>query len=125
LNAEQRARVRALVADFPEMPRLRLEERRRRQEVFLALVREHRSSAEFDSRLAAFLGDPTIGREESNRQAMARWERQFVDMLLQLDRSLTPEQRRHAVAKLRAYAADFRTLAATTGGPGSAAIGRG
>jgi hypothetical protein len=112
LSAEQRARVRALVADFPEMPQLRLEERKRRQAVFLALVREHRSSPDLDPLLTAFLGDPTAGRAEPNRQAMARWERQFVDMLVQLDRSLTPEQRRQAVVKLRAYAADFRTLAA-------------
>ncbi|HEY7761172.1 MAG TPA: DUF6279 family lipoprotein [Burkholderiales bacterium] len=111
LSAEQRARVWALVADFPEMPRLRLEERKRRQAVFLALVREHRSSPDLDPRLAAFLADPTAGRAASNRHAMARWERQFVDMLVELDRSLTPEQRRQAVAKLRAYAADFRTLA--------------
>lgn len=112
LSAEQRARVRALVADFPEMPRLRLDERKRRQAVFLKLVREHRSGPDLDPLLAAFLGDPAAGRAEPNRQAMARWERQFVDMLVELDRSLTPEQRRQAVARLRAYARDFRTLAA-------------
>jgi hypothetical protein len=112
LSAAQRARVQALVADFPEMPRLRLEERERRQAVFLKLVREHRSSPDLDPLLTAFLGDPTAGRAESNRQAMARWERQFVDALVELDRSLTPEQRRQAVARLRAYARDFRTLAA-------------
>jgi hypothetical protein len=73
---------------------------------------EHRSSPELDPRLAAFLADPAAGRAESNRLAMARWERQFVDMLVDLDRSLTPGQRQHAVAKLRGYAGDFRALAA-------------
>ena len=34
----------------------------------------------------------------------------FVDLLLDLDRSLTPAQRRLAVAKLRDYADDFRQL---------------
>jgi hypothetical protein len=112
LSAAQRARVQALVADFPEMPRMRLEERKRRQAVFLALVRHHRSSADLETRLAAFLVDPSAGRAEANRLAMARWERQFVDMLVDLDRSLTAEQRQHAVAKLRGYAGDFRALAA-------------
>jgi hypothetical protein len=112
LSAAQHARVQTLVAAFPEMPRMRLEERKRRQAVFLALVLEHRSSPELDPRLAAFLADPAAGRAESNRLAMARWERQFVDMLVDLDRSLTPGQRQHAVAKLRGYAGDFRALAA-------------
>lgn len=111
LAPAQRTRVRRLVAAFPEMPRLRLEERKRRQAVFLELVREHRSGPELEPRLTDFLVDPGAGRAQANRLAMARWERQFVDMLLDLDRSLTPEQRRHAVAKLRGYAGDFRALA--------------
>jgi hypothetical protein len=111
LTPAQRARAGRLVAAFPEMPRLRLEERKRRQAVLLELVREHRSGPELEPQLTAFLVDPGAGRAEANRLAMARWERQFVDMLVDLDRSLTPEQRRHAVAKLRGYAGDFRALA--------------
>ena len=109
LSVGQHARVQAFVATFPEMPRWRLEERKRRQAVFLALTRD-RSSPELDGRLAAFLTDPSAGRAESSRLAMARWEQQFLDLLVELDRSLTPEQRRRAVAELRSYAGQFRTL---------------
>jgi hypothetical protein len=42
---------------------------------------------------------------------MQRWELAFRSMLLDLDRSLSPEQRRRAVSRMHAFAADFRQLA--------------
>jgi hypothetical protein len=40
----------------------------------------------------------------------ADWEERFVDMLVELDRSLTPTQRATAVGRLRSYAGQFRAL---------------
>lgn len=111
LSAEQRARAGTFAAASADVPRLRLEERKRRQEAFLTIVHRYRGTLRLESELAAFLRDPDAARAEVNRQAMLRWERQFIDMLVDLDRSLTAQQRNTAVRRLRAYAADFRQLA--------------
>ena len=113
LTQEQRARVDAFVAAFPDSVALRLEERRRYQAVLLKLVREYRSSPQFEARLRAFLADPAAGRAQANQSAALKVEEGFVDLLLALDRSLTPAQRKAAITKLRAYAADFRQLSAS------------
>lgn len=115
LTAAQRGRVHALVDAFPAMPRLRLEERERRQQNLLALVREGRSRADFESRLERFLADPDAGRSEASRRAMLEWERGLIDMLTDLDRTLSPVQRARAVQRMRDYARDFRQLAARRG----------
>lgn len=115
LTLAQRGRVRALVDAFPAMPRMRLEERQRRQQNLLALVHEARGRADFEARLERFLADPDAGRGEASRRAMMDWERAFVDMLVDLDRSLSVAQRTHAVQRMHAYAQDFRQLAARRG----------
>lgn len=115
LTLAQRGRVRALVEAFPAMPRMRLEERQRRQQNLLALVREGHGRADFDARLERFLADPDAGRSEANRRAMMDWERAFIDMLVDLDRSLSVAQRARAVQRMRGYAQDFRLLAARRG----------
>lgn len=115
LTLAQRARVRTLVESFPAMPRLRFEERQRRQQNLLALLREGRGRTDFEPRLERFLADPDAGRSEANRRAMREWERAFIDMLVDLDRSLSVAQRTRAVQRMRAYAQDFRQLAARRG----------
>jgi hypothetical protein len=122
LTPAQRARIRTLVQAFPEMPGLRLEERKRRQQVLVRLVRENADVAQLDAALSKFLADPDAGRADSNRQAMQRWERAFRGTLLDLDRSLSSEQRRNAVARLRGYAADLRQLAAESGATAAAGM---
>ncbi|HZP87787.1 MAG TPA: DUF6279 family lipoprotein [Burkholderiales bacterium] len=112
LTPAQRTRVRDLVAAFPDMPRWRLEERKRRQGNLLTLVRSARGQAGFETKVQAFLMDPDAGRNDASRQTMARWEASFVEMLVDLDHTLSPEQRRTAVKRLRRYAADFRALSA-------------
>jgi hypothetical protein len=121
LTAAQRARIRTLVQAFPDMPNLRLEERKRRQQMLLQVVRENRDVAHLDQALTRLLSDPDQGRSDANLLAMQRWRRAFYDMVLDLDRSLSAEQRRSAVARVRSYAADFHQLAEE--GQASAAAG--
>jgi hypothetical protein len=110
LSAAQRAQVQRLVEAFPEMPRVRLEERQRRQQVLVRMVREGRDSPHLEAELSRFLADPDAGRAEANRQSMQRWQNALSDALQDMERGLSPEQRRAAVARLRSYAADFRAL---------------
>jgi hypothetical protein len=110
LTPAQRTRIAGLAAASPEMPALRLEERKRRQAVFLDLLSQPASAEQLRPRLAAFLSRPDAGRSTRSRQAMHRWERQFVAVLLDVENTLSTAQRNRAVAKLRGYADEFRRL---------------
>jgi hypothetical protein len=110
LTPAQQARIRQLVGAFPDMPRLRLDERMRRQQTLLRIAREGRASGQVAPALSHFLASPEAGRVDANQQAMERWDRAFATALLELEHTLTPQQRQSAVARFRAYAADFREL---------------
>jgi hypothetical protein len=110
LTPAQRMRIAGLAAAFPEIPALRLEERRRRQAVFLSLLSQPASAEQLRLRLAAFLSRPDSGRSARSGQAMQNWERQFGAVLLDVEDSLSATQRDHAIGKLRAYADQFRQL---------------
>lgn len=112
LTTGQRQRVQALAQAFPEIPALRLEDRERRQHEMLRLLHAHAGTGATQAQLVAFLTDPAAGRSERYRATLTAWEAQFVDLLLDLDRSLEPRQRANAVARLQRYAAEFRNLAA-------------
>jgi len=112
LDRGQRARVDRLVTQFPDMPALRLAERKRRQTLVLQAAREGRAGGPAAARLTDLMADFERDRPDGVREAMERWERAFIDMLVGLERSLSPEQRAHGAQRLRGYAADFRELAA-------------
>ncbi len=112
LTGAQRARVLAFARAFPDGPRLRLEERERRQGVFLHIAREAHGDPKAAARLLrSFLEDPERGRSEAVREGMQRWERGLADMLVDIERTLAPAQRAAAARRFRSYAADFRQLA--------------
>jgi hypothetical protein len=90
---------------------LRLRDRKRFQGELLAMIRKK----EARTRLVPWAVAWDKHREpayEAMRQANLA---EYYSMLLDLDRTLSPEQRGKAVGKLRGYAADFRTLAAPGG----------
>jgi len=107
LTDAQRARVRRYSARAPLMAAHRLRDRQRLQGEVLGMIRTRTAGA----RLAPRLADPEAGRapafETANRAHLA----ELFDMLLDLDRLLTAEQRARAVERLREYAREFRLLA--------------
>lgn len=111
LDRTQRARVQRLVAAFPDMPALRLAERRRRQAALLEVAREGGAGGAAGVRLGALLANLERGGPAPVHAAMVRWEHAFIDMLSELEDSLSSAQRAHAAARLRQYADDFRELA--------------
>lgn len=112
LTAEQTELVRAFVKNGAPMVPVMLEDRRRRQRELVRLLDENRTSPALRAKLTAYALDVERGRgPEYARLARAR-EAELVKLVLDIDRTLTPKQREHAVAKLRRYAEDFSQLAA-------------
>jgi len=111
LSDEQEARLNASSAKLPLLYALRLENRQRRQGEFVVLLKAHRSAAELEPRLNRWLTEWDEGASVEYRRLADLHRDLYIQMLLELDRSLTPAQRAHAVTRLQEYAEIFRALA--------------
>jgi uncharacterized protein DUF6279 len=111
LTSAQKARVELSVKQTQDFPALRLAERRRRQAHFLQLVRSTRDPDALGNALNEMLIAPREGADEAYRRGVARYEEQMIQMLLDIDHTLSPGQRATAAARMRRYAQNFRTLA--------------
>ncbi len=107
LSEAQRARVQQYAERVPAIDEMRGRDRRRLQAGFLEIVRNGQAR----ERLPAFAAGWQDGRDPAYAAASEEFRREFQALLLDLDRTLTPEQRTRAVARLRGYAADFAALA--------------
>jgi hypothetical protein len=125
LTFAQRQRIERLVRAFPEVPALRLADRKRRQAQLLELLRARSEDADTQAKLVRLLADGDAGRSERYRQLLAHWQESLIDAMAELDRSLTARQRATAVERLRRYAQEFRGMAgqhATASGHAPAAL---
>lgn len=107
LSRAQLERVRQYSEHTPLFDELRDRERKRLQAELLAMVRARQAVKRLPERAANW----DNGREPAYTAAIEAWRKEFNAMLLDIDRTLTLEQRRRAVANLRRYAEDFSVLA--------------
>lgn len=117
LTDAQKARIVTAVRAFPRLYELQLESRQARQQELLAIVKRDRSVAELAPALRAYFLDWELRRGPEYRRMAADWEAELTRLLLDLDRTATPEQRRHAVKRAAQYAEDFRVLAGSKAPP--------
>jgi hypothetical protein len=108
LTHAQVERVRAYAERAPMVDELRDRDRRRLQKEAIAIIRAREARARLPERLAHW----ERGREPAYVAALDAWREQYFALLMDIDRSLTPEQRARALANVRRYAEDFEALAA-------------
>lgn len=82
---------------------------------FRALVDRYRARPEFAERIADFLVHPENRRDAAYRDDYEADRERFLRLLADINHSLTPEQRRNTIARLRVYAQEMRGLAAQSG----------
>jgi hypothetical protein len=111
LSDEQEAQLKISSAKLPLLYELRLQNRQRRQGEFVALLKAYRSPAELEPRLKQWLTDWEEGASPEYRRLSELHREQYIQMLLELDRGLTPAQRVHAVTRFYEYAEIFKALA--------------
>ncbi len=111
LSEEQVAQLRRASAGLPLVYELRLQNRRRRQGEFLATLKKYRSPAELEPRLKHWLTEWEEGASPAYLLLSEQHQTLYVQMLLELDRGLSPAQRVHAVTRLHEYAEIFKSLA--------------
>jgi hypothetical protein len=121
LSDEQEAQIKLASARLPLLYSLRLKNRQRRQSEFIAMVKTYRSPEELEPRLARWLIEWEEGASPEYRRLSDLHREMYIQMLLELDRSLTPAQRARAVTRLNDYAEVFASLASQNkpAGPGS------
>lgn len=107
LSQAQVERVRQYSEQAPLPDELRDRDRKRMQREFIEMVR----AGEARKRLPDFVVHWERGRDPAYAAAHEAWKQALFALLHDIDRSLTPEQRARAVARLRAYSEDFAVLA--------------
>ena len=108
LSQAQIARVREYAERAPLLEGLRDQDRRRLQRDVMAIVRAREAQKRLPERIAHW----ERGRDPAFVAALETWREQYFAMLVDIDKSLTAEQRARAMSHLRRYAEDFEALAA-------------
>ena len=122
LADEQELQIRRASARLPLLFNLRLQNRQRRQNEFLALLKSHQTPAELEPRLLYWLTNWEEGASPEYLRQSELHRDLYMQMLLDLDRTLTPVQRAHAVMRLNEYAGIFAALAVRGRPPRPAAL---
>jgi hypothetical protein len=107
LSREQRQKVQRFAERAPLYDELRERDRKRMQAELLDMIRRR----EAERRLPDWVAHWERGRDPAHAAASERFRKEYGELLLELDRTLSAEQRARAEANLRRYAEDFRVLA--------------
>lgn len=107
LSPLQLEKLRRFSERMPLYDELRDRDRKRMQSELLDMIRKR----EARTRLADWIAHWERGRDPAYRAAGERFRQEFGALLVELDGTLSSEQRSRAALQLRRYADDFRTLA--------------
>ena len=108
LSQAQTERVREYAERMPLIDELRERDRKRLQGEVLGVIRARQAR----ERLPELIANWERGREPAYVKGLESWRGEYFQLLIEIDRSLSPEQRRRALGNLRRYAEDFEALAA-------------
>jgi hypothetical protein len=111
LTDAQSALILRFVQSQPRMSEVRLEDRRRRQQEFVRLLKDYRSSPELAERVRGFFLNWERDRGAEHARLAREWEDRLARLVLEIDRTLTAEQRQYAVQRFESFAEDCRILA--------------
>ena len=92
---------------------LRDAHRRRMQAEFIAIARTREAHSRLAGWAARIFPEKELGLEAAHAAAVRANQAEYLQMFIDIDRGLTPAQRHRAVARLQAFADDFRNLART------------
>jgi hypothetical protein len=111
LTDQQVALIGRFVQAQPRMNEVRLADRKRRQQEFVALIRAYQASPDLAERLRDFFINWERDRSAEHAKFAREWEERLVQLVLDIDRTLTPDQRQRLVQRFESLAEDCRVLA--------------
>jgi hypothetical protein len=110
LTPEQEARIERFALAHERHVALRFEDRQRWQRDLVAALKEERGPQELGRRLAEMFTRPEPRRSEEFVREDKGWDEDLGQLIVDLDRSLSPKQRAQVVRRLSDYAEDFAVL---------------
>jgi Family of unknown function (DUF6279) len=111
LTEQQVAIIHRFVQSQPRMNEVRLADRKRRQQAFVALIRQYQSSPQLAERMREFFVHWERDRGPEHARLARDWEGRLSQLVVELDRTLTVEQRAKLVGRFESLAEDSRVLA--------------
>jgi hypothetical protein len=111
VTPEQEALILRFAQAQPQMNQVRLDDRKRRQQEFVQLLREHRGSPDLAARMREYFVSWERDRGAEHQRMAREWEDRLVTLVVEVDRTLTPKQRSHAVRRFEFFADEARILA--------------
>jgi hypothetical protein len=112
LRRSQRALIVTRLARTSGDPCLDISAQERSRIEFRALVDRHRGQPDFAERIATFMTHPEDRWEPVYRQDYEANRAIILELMTDLDHTMSPEQRRRSISRLRDFAGDLRELAA-------------
>ncbi|MCD6042998.1 MAG: hypothetical protein K0R40_2601 [Burkholderiales bacterium] len=106
LSKAQVERVRVFAERAPLLDELRDRDRKRLQADVMAIIRARQARQHLAERVVHY----ERGREPAYAAGLQQWREQAFALLVDLDATLSPEQRARAAGNLRRYAEDFEAL---------------
>jgi hypothetical protein len=110
LSGAQRELIGSRLAKTGGDPCLDLSARERARKEFRELVDQHRHDADFARRIAQFMTRPEERRDPEYRQTYEANREIILDLMTDLNHTMTPEQRRRSIEKLRGFARELKAL---------------
>ena len=111
LSHVQAEKVKQFSERTPLYDELRAKDRQRMQAEFVDMIRKR----EVQKRLPDWIANWDHGRDPAHLAASERFRQEYLTLLLEIDKTLSSEQRNRAAANFRRYAEDFRVLARRAG----------
>ncbi len=111
LSRDQASRLERFVAENGRFSQARFDDRRRWQIESIALIKRHRRADELAPRLALMFSQPETARTDEFNRESRQWDEAMAQLLFDLDRTLSPQQRSRALERLAKYAKEFGDLA--------------
>jgi Family of unknown function (DUF6279) len=110
LSSEQEARIKQTVREWPLYYSLSIANRERRQRELVSLIQNYRDASTLGPLLAEWAQNFEQGRAPEYAALAQENKQRTMDLVLQIDRMLTPKQRVHFIDKLQTYIRDFSAL---------------
>ncbi len=111
LRRAQRELIATRLARTTGDPCLDVSAQERSRVEFRALVDRHRGQPDFADRIATFMTRPEDRWEPEYREAYAANRAIILELMADLDQTMSPEQRRRSISRLRDFAHELRALA--------------
>lgn len=110
LTAEQKQRIREWSVQLPDLQRARVEQQRVRQQRLVQLLKSDKDPAHVAQQLREWLLFPDRSASPEYRQRLDEMKERVKDMILAVDRTVTPQQRTHALHELQAIITDIHSM---------------